>query len=159
MRERGQNEYCIDHRKPCRDSFIHYHNRAIYTQKSACLGRRLSSRNSGDYPPAIREKCIELGLIEKREQRFTRADIIRKGMALVVFVIAFAFVLKNFNRADTLWEGFRDSYLIWLIIDWYDALVLDCIWFCHCRRIRILGPEGMKRIIFSISSSPALACF
>lgn len=26
----------------------------------------------GDYPPAIREKCIELGLIEKREQRFTR---------------------------------------------------------------------------------------
>lgn len=41
----------------------------------------------GDYPTAIREKCIELGLIEKREQRFTRADIIRKGTALVVFVI------------------------------------------------------------------------
>ena len=30
----------------------------------------------GDYPPAIREKCMELELIEKREQRFTRADII-----------------------------------------------------------------------------------
>ena len=30
----------------------------------------------GDYPPAIREKCMELGLNEKREQRFTRADII-----------------------------------------------------------------------------------
>ena len=38
----------------------------------------------GDYPPAIRERCIELGLIEKREQRFTREDIIRKGTALVV---------------------------------------------------------------------------
>lgn len=37
-----------------------------------------------DYPPAIRERCIELGLIEKREQRFTREDIIRKGTALVV---------------------------------------------------------------------------
>ena len=24
----------------------------------------------GDYPPAIREKCMELGVIEKREQRF-----------------------------------------------------------------------------------------
>ena len=81
----------------------------------------------GDYPPAIREKCIELGLIEKREQRFTRTDFIRKGMALVVFVITFAFILKYFNGADTFWEGFRDSYLIWLIIDWYDALVLDCI--------------------------------
>ena len=40
----------------------------------------------GDYPPAIREKCIELGLIEKREQRFTREDIIRKGTALVVLL-------------------------------------------------------------------------
>ena len=98
----------------------------------------------GDYPPAIREKCIELGLIEKREQRFTRTDFIRKGMALVVFVIAFAFILKYFNGADTFWEGFRDSYLIWLIIDWYDALVLDCIWFCHSRRIRIPGTESMK---------------
>ena len=30
----------------------------------------------GDYPPAIREKCMELGLSEKREQRFTWSDII-----------------------------------------------------------------------------------
>ena len=70
----------------------------------------------GDYPPAIRERCIELGLIEKREQRFTREDIIRKGTALVVFVFVFAFILKQFNGADTFWKGCRDSYLIWLII-------------------------------------------
>ena len=44
----------------------------------------------GDYPPAIREKCMELGLIEKREQRFTRADILRKGIALLAFVFIFA---------------------------------------------------------------------
>ena len=90
----------------------------------------------GDYPPAIREKCIELGLIEKREQRFTRADIIRKGTALLVFVFVFAFILKQFNGADTFWKGFRDSYLIWLIIDWYDALILDCLWFCHSKKVR-----------------------
>ena len=41
----------------------------------------------GDYPPVIREKCMELGLIEKREQRFTRADILRKGIALLAFCI------------------------------------------------------------------------
>ena len=28
-----------------------------------------------------------------------------------------AVVLKQFNGADTFWKGFRDSYLIWLIID------------------------------------------
>ena len=57
----------------------------------------------GDYPPAIREKCMELGLIEKREQRFTRADILRKGIALLAFVFIFAVVLKQFNGADTFW--------------------------------------------------------
>ena len=98
----------------------------------------------GDYPPAIRERCIELGLIEKREQRFTREDIIRKGTALVVFVFVFAFILKQFNGANTFWEGFRDSYLIWLIIDWYDALILDCLWFCHSKKVRIPGTEDME---------------
>ncbi len=97
-----------------------------------------------DYPPAIREKCMELGLIEKREQRFTRADILRKGISLLAFVFIFAVVLKQFNGANTFWKGFRDSYLIWLIIDWYDALVLDCIWFCHSKKVRIPGTENME---------------
>ena len=83
----------------------------------------------GDYPPAI---------------RFTRADLIRKGIAMAVFVFIFALVLKHFNRADTFWQGFIESYLIWLIIDWYDALILDCIWFCHSRKVRIPGTEEMK---------------
>lgn len=59
----------------------------------------------GDYPTAIREKCIELGLIEKREQRFTRADIIRKGTALVVFVFVFAFILKPQHETSCVWKG------------------------------------------------------
>ena len=63
----------------------------------------------GDYPPAIRKKCIELGLTTERKQRFTRADLIRKGVALVVFVFIFALVLKYFNGADTFWQGFAES--------------------------------------------------
>ena len=111
----------------------------------------------GDYPPSIREKCIEMGLIEKRKRRFTKKDIIRKVSALLIFVIVFAFILKHFNSADTLWEGFRDSYLIWLIIDWYDAFILDCIWFCHSKK---LGFPVLKiweniRIIFFILNNHA----
>ena len=87
---------------------------------------------------------MELGLIEKREQRFTRADILRKGIALLAFVFIFAVVLKQFNGADTFWKGVRDSYMIWLIIDWYDALVLDSIWFCHSKKVRIPSTEDME---------------
>ena len=98
----------------------------------------------GDYPPAIRKTFIELGLTTERKQRFTRADLIRKGIAAIAFVLIFAMVLIHFNGADTFEQGFIESYLIWLIIDWYDALILDCIWFCHSRKVRILGTEEMK---------------
>lgn len=75
---------------------------------------------------------------------------------MLVFVFVFAFVLKRFNGADTFWKGFRDSYLIWLIMDWYDALVLDCIWFCHSKKVRIPGTEDMeeyKDYLFHIKQS------
>ena len=52
-------------------------------------------------------------------------------------------VLRQLNGAEGFWEGFRDSYLICLIVDWYDALVLDCLWFCHCKAVRIPGTEEM----------------
>lgn len=94
----------------------------------------------GDYPPAIRARCIELGLIERQEQRFTKQDILRKAIALIVF----AFLLKHVNGTDTFWQGFRDAYLIWLAINWYDTLILDCIWFCHSKRVRIPGTEDME---------------
>ena len=98
----------------------------------------------GDYPPGHTGEMYGIRIDRKREQRFTRADIIRKGIALLVFVFIFAVILKRFNGADTFWKGFRDSYLIWLIIDWYDALVLDCIWFCHSKKVRIPGTEDME---------------
>lgn len=98
----------------------------------------------GDYPPAIQKKCIELGLIKDRKKRFTKADYIRKGAALIVFAAFLAFVVHKFNGADTFLEGFGISYLIWLIIDWYDALILDCIWFCHSKKVRIPGTEDME---------------
>lgn len=98
----------------------------------------------GDYPPKVKERCEQLKLIPKRKKRFTRKDIIRKTVAMVVFVILFSFILYKFNGADTFAKGFIDSYILWLIIDWYDALVLDCIWFCHSKKVRIPGTEDMK---------------
>lgn len=98
----------------------------------------------GDYPPAIRKKCMELGLVEERKKRFTKGDIVRKTAAMLVFIAALSWTLKCFNGAQTFWQGFRDSYLIWLIIDWYDGLILDCVWFCHSRWVRIPGTEDME---------------
>ena len=80
----------------------------------------------------------------KKRTTFPRSDIILERNRPACFVFIFAVILKQFNGADTFWKGFRDSYLIWLIIDWYDALVLDCIWFCHSKKVRIPGTEDME---------------
>ena len=97
----------------------------------------------GDYPPAIRKRCAELGIFPARSRRFTKKDLLRKGTAALIFALIAAVVLRQLNGAESFWEGFRDSYLIWLIVDWYDALVLDCLWLCHCKAVRIPGTEEM----------------
>jgi len=110
----------------------------------------------GDYPPAIRQRCEELGLVKPRERRFTTADLVRKGLAVVVCAVALAFVLIRLNGATTFWQGFRDAFVIWLVIAWWDALVVDCLWFCHSKRVRLPGTEDMPEYhdyLFHITQS------
>ena len=32
---------------------------------------------------------------------------------------------------------------LWVIVNWFDALVLDCLWFCHDKHFVIPGTEDM----------------
>ncbi len=110
----------------------------------------------GDYPPAIRQRCIELGLIEDRKQRFTKKDLLRKGLAMIVFALLFALILRHVNKIRGFREGFLTSYIIWLAIAWFDALVVDCLWFCHTGKVKIPGTEDMpeyKDYLFHIRQS------
>ena len=110
----------------------------------------------GDYPPAIRKRCEDLGLIEKREQQLSRKDLIKKGVAVTLLVVIAVFVMKKINHAATFFQGFGYTYVIWLAITWFDALVIDCGWFCHSKRMRIPGTEDMKEYhdyLFHIKAS------
>lgn len=97
----------------------------------------------GSYPPAIRERCAELGLIEADRPRLSKAEVAKKVCACVLFVVALALLLSLVNGDVTFGTAFRDALVIWLAITWYDALVLDCGWFCHSARVRIPGTEDM----------------
>ena len=99
---------------------------------------------AGDYPPAVLEKCIELGIITKREKRLSKGEIIKKLVALVLFVVLLAFIVNKFNGAQSFLDVFINSYIIWFVVTWYDALVIDCIFFCNVKRFRIPGTEDMK---------------
>ena len=98
----------------------------------------------GDYPPAIKKRCEELGLIEKSERQLSKKELIRKVIGVIVLVVLAVFIMVKVNHANTFMQGFGYAFVIWLAITWYDALILDCLWFCHSQRMRIPGTENMK---------------
>lgn len=98
----------------------------------------------GDYPPEIIKRCIELKIIPERKTKFTKKEIIKKVIACILFVTILAFIVYKYNGANSFTSGFINSYIIWLAVCWYDAIVLDCIFFCNVKRFRIPGTEDMK---------------
>lgn len=96
-----------------------------------------------DYPPAIRKRVKKLGLI-KNEKKADLKIIIKKLIFCVVVLLGLSFIVHKFNGANTFIEGVLYSYLLWNIVNWYDAFVIDCIWFCHSKRVIIPGTEDMK---------------
>lgn len=129
---------------------------ALFTLIVVPMGLKDPLAQIGDYPPAIRKRCEELGLIEHRERQLSRKDLIRKGIAVVTLVAIAVYVMIKVNHATTFLQGFGYTYIIWLAITWYDALILDCGWFCHSKRVRIPGTEDMKEYqdyLFHIKAS------
>jgi len=37
------------------------------------------------------------------------------------------------------------AYALWSVVNWFDAIVLDCLWFCHDRHFVIPGTEDMVK--------------
>lgn len=97
----------------------------------------------GDYPPNIRKRCIELSHIAERQKRFSKKELVKKCLGMIIMAVVLAFIMRKVNHADTFLRGFGQSYLIRLAITWYDGIVQNCIWFCHSKRVRIRGTEDM----------------
>ena len=90
-----------------------------------------------DMPEPIINRCLELGLID--ESRKADSPQTRRKKLCAAVVIALCFV----NHAGNFLQGFLLSYLIWLIVDWYDCFVIDWIWVCHSKKLIIPGTEDL----------------
>ena len=98
---------------------------------------------SYDYPPAIQKRLKALGLVENDKLILSRPVVVRKLLVSLAAAVLFALLMFFVNGADTFVKGFLYSYAVWLSVTWYDALVIDCVWFCHDKSIRIKGTEDM----------------
>ena len=95
-----------------------------------------------NYPPKIQERVKTL---ESYKDKIPSNEnkIVAKVCASIIFLVILCAVLRYVNGYTTFWESFKYGFLLWTIVNLYDVLVLDIIWFCHDTRFVFNGTEDM----------------
>ena len=95
-----------------------------------------------NYPPNIQERVKSLD--EYRDRIPTQKNkIAAKLGAAVLFVLILSLVLRYVNGYTTFLKAFVYGFLLWTIVNLWDMIVLDIIWFCHDPQFVIKGTEDM----------------
>ena len=96
-----------------------------------------------NYPPAIIERCDKLGLVDASNKPGGVGFYVKKVTAMAVFGVLLGLLVKYVNGCTSFWCGALTAYALWMVVNWFDALVLDCLWFCHDKHFVIPGTEDM----------------
>ena len=96
-----------------------------------------------NYPQAIIERCDQLGLVDASNKPGGTVFYVKKVGAMMVFGILLGLLVRYVNGCGTYWCGALTAYALWCVVNWFDALVLDCLWFCHDKHFIIPGTEDM----------------
>ncbi len=97
-----------------------------------------------NYPPKIQERVKSLK--EYKDKIPTNENkITAKIFASILFLIILCAVLRYINGYTTFLESFSYGFLLWTIVNLYDAIVLDVIWFCHDKHFVFKGTEDMVK--------------
>ena len=97
-----------------------------------------------NYPPKIQERVKTLD--EYKDKIPTQKNkVIAKLFASIIFLAIICIVLRYINGYTTFIESFKYGFLLWTIVNLYDAIVLDIIWFCHDKHFIFKGTEDMVK--------------
>ena len=83
-----------------------------------------------NYPPKIQERVKTLD--EYKDKIPTQKNkVFAKSVASILIIAIISLILRYVNGYRTFIEGFGYGFLLWTIVNIYDAVVMDIIWFCH----------------------------
>ena len=95
-----------------------------------------------NYPPKIQERVKTLD--EYKDKIPTQENkIFAKSLASILIIVIISLILRYVNGYTTFIEGFGYGFLLWTIVNIYDAVVMDIIWFCHDPYFVFKGTEDM----------------
>lgn len=95
-----------------------------------------------NYPPKIQERVKSLKQYQDKIPT-NKNKISAKLLAAIIFTFIIALLLRYVNNCTNFKDTFLIGYLLWTVVNLYDALILDIIWFCHDNRFVIEGTEDM----------------
>lgn len=95
-----------------------------------------------NYPPKIQKRVKSLD--QYKDKIPTKENkIFAKTLASILIIIIISLILRYVNGYTTFIEGFGYGFLLWTIVNIYDAVVMDIIWFCHDSYFVFKGTEDM----------------
>ena len=95
-----------------------------------------------NYPPKIQERVRSLEAY--RDQIPTQQNKLKAKLgACVLFIVILSLILRNINGCTTFRQAFGCGFLLWTVVNLWDAIVLDIIWFCHDPHFVFQGTEDM----------------
>lgn len=95
-----------------------------------------------NYPPEIQERVKSIE--EYKDKIPTKENKLGAKLgASVIFLIVLCLILRYVNGYTTFLESFKYGFILWTVVNFYDAIVLDIIWFCHDKHFVFKGTEDM----------------
>ena len=95
-----------------------------------------------NYPPKIQERVRTLD--EYKDKIPTQKNMLAAKLgACVLFVAVLSLILRYVNGYTTFLQAFGYGFLLWTIVNLWDAVVLDILWFCHDPHFVFKGTEDM----------------
>ena len=95
-----------------------------------------------NYPPKIQERVKSLD--EYKDKIPTQKNkLAAKLGACILFIVVLSLILRYINGYTTFLQAFGYGLLLWTIVNLWDAVALDIIWFCHDPHFVFKGTEDM----------------
>ena len=97
-----------------------------------------------NYPPKIQERVKSLDEYKDRIPT-QKKKLSAKLFACVFFVAVLSLILRFVNGYTTFLSAFGYGFLLWTVVNLWDMIVLDIIWFCHDPQFVFKGTEDMVK--------------
>ncbi len=95
-----------------------------------------------NYPPKIQERVRSLD--EYKDIIPTQKNKLAAKLGVcALFIVVLSLILRYVNGCTTFLRAFGTGFLLWTVVNLWDAIVLDIFWFCHDPHFVFKGTEDM----------------